>query len=325
MVRRLRQLDTPDPKVRHGAVTVGNFDGVHRGHLKLLEALRRQADRVGGPAVVFTFDPHPLTLLQPQKAPVPLTWTDRKVELLGQHGVDVVWTFPTDPQLLSYTALEFFERIVIDRLAAKAMVEGPNFRFGKGRDGSVEKLSSWCSERGLRFEIVSAVTSPETPEAEPISSTRIRQWIAAGQIALANRWLTAPYRLRGQVVSGDQRGRVLGFPTANLSGIDTLIPAPGVYAGYMWLAARKLQAAIHVGANLTFDQQDPRVEVHVLNFSEDLYGQQVQVEFIDRIRDSARFDSPQALQAQLKADVADTARRLAQDIPDQDFQSACRD
>jgi len=313
VVRRIRKLDSQDSSLLQGAVTVGNFDGVHRGHLRLLEALCRRAHAVGGPAIVFTFDPHPLSLLKPEIAPVPLTWAERKMELLGQHGVDVVWTYPTDFDLLNYSASEFFERIVIQGLAAKAMVEGPNFRFGKGRDGDIAKLRLWCAERGIEFETVEAVSTESPADSEPISSTRIRGWLTAGEVALANQWLTAPYRLRGQVVSGDRRGRALGFPTANLAGIDTLIPAPGVYAGYLWLASRRLPAAIHVGANLTFDQQDLRVEVHVLDFAEDLYGQNVEVEFIDRIRDSARFESASALQAQLKEDIARTGQRLAQE------------
>lgn len=295
----LKSLDSLNHQWRGGCVTVGNFDGVHRGHLQLLQALRRRADQLGGPAIVFTFDPPPLALIRPQVAPVPLTWLERKAELLAAQGVDVVLAYPTDRALLELTDEQFIRQILHDRIGARAMVEGPNFRFGRDRAGDVNRLADLCQGLGIDLEIVAPLDEGGTL----VSSTRIRGWLGEGDIERANRWLTAPYRLRGTVVRGDQRGRELGFPTANLAHCRTLIPGEGVYAGATRIAGRPYRVAIHVGPNVTFGQSDLRVEAHVLDYSSDLYGQTLDLEFLARIRGIEKFDSVPQLIEQMQRDV----------------------
>jgi len=223
----LRDLDQLTDAERGGAVAIGNFDGVHRGHLRIVKLLLERAREVGGPAIVFTFDPHPVRILRPEECPPPLTWTERKAELLAAQGVDKVIAYPTDEQLLGLSAKQFFESIVCESLAARAMVEGPNFFFGHNREGDVEQLGKLTSEAGISLDVV----KPYELEGQLVSSSRVRRLIAEGQVALAAQMLSAPYRIRGMVTHGAGRGSKLGFATANLEAVDTLLPKTGVYAG----------------------------------------------------------------------------------------------
>ena len=219
---------------------------------------RRRAS-VGGPAIVFTFDPHPVRLLRPNNAPPPLTWTDRKAELLAELGVDTMIAYPTDEALLQLTPDEFFQRIVRDTLQAQAMVEGPNFFFGHDRAGNVEVLGQLCKAAGISLEVV----EPVIVDGQPVSSSRVRQLIADGKIDEANRLLTRPYRIRGMVRHGAARGAKIGFPTANVDAIDTLLPGDGVYAGRSEAEGTTWPAAINIGPNPTFGEHALKVEVHL--------------------------------------------------------------
>jgi riboflavin kinase / FMN adenylyltransferase len=298
-VKLIRDLNALPVELRSGAVAIGNFDGVHRGHAQIIERLRAQAAAVGGPSVVFTFDPHPVRLLRPEAAPPPLTWTDRKAELLAKLGVEAVIAYPTDEQLLNLSADDFFRQIVVDRLGARAIVEGPNFYFGRGRSGTIELLKELAKAAGCRLEIVEPVMIGD----EPVSSSRVRRLIAEGKIDQARELLTAPYRIRGMVVHGAGRGVKLGFPTANLDAIDTLLPGPGVYGAAARLGGDVLPAAVNVGTNPTFGEQALKVEVHVLGWREPLYGQVLEVDFLARLRDVQRFDSVDQLKGQLSHDI----------------------
>ena len=288
-------------------MAVGNFDGVHLGHAKIIERLLAVAKRVNGPAVVFTFDPHPVRLLRAQQAPPPLTWTERKATLLGELGVDHVIAYPTDEALLQLTPEEFFEQIVNGRLSARAMVEGPNFYFGRDRRGNIERLKEFCSQADIMLEVVEQVTIG----GEYVSSSRVRKLIEQGQVEEADRLLTRPYRLRGMVTHGASRGHRLGFPTANLNAIDTLLPAAGVYAGRALLAdGARCPAAINIGANPTFADPSLKVEVHLIDWQGALYGEPLEVDILARLREIQRFDGIEALKAQLNNDIAQ-ARRIA--------------
>jgi riboflavin kinase/FMN adenylyltransferase len=292
--------------VRGGAVAIGNFDGVHRGHARIIAALREQAAAVGGPAIVFTFDPHPVRLLRPAEAPPPLTWTQRKAELLAALGVEAMIAYPTDRALLQHTAEEFFRTLIVDRLAARAMVEGPNFRFGARRAGDVAALRTLCDTAHVRLEIV----EPLVEGGEIVSSSRIRRLVAEGAVDAARQLLTEPYRIRGLVVHGAGRGNSIGFPTANIAAVDTLAPGLGVYAARAWLrdaAAAKLQswpAAVNIGANPTFGESAVKIEAHLIGCNQSLYGEVLEVDFLARLRDIQPFADVQGLQAQLKHDVA---------------------
>ena len=305
-VRLLRELAEVPDEVRGGALTIGNFDGVHLGHARLIERLVARARQVAGPSVVFTFDPHPVRLLRPERAPWPLTWTDRKARLLELLGVDWMIAYPTDEALLKLSAEEFFRRIVQDNLAARSMVEGPNFFFGRNRTGNIELLGKLTSAAGMRLEIV----EPVVIDGAIVSSSRVRDLIAAGKVDDARRLLTQPYRIRGIVTHGAGRGARIGFPTANLAGIDTLLPGVGVYGGCAFLNSTRWPAAINVGANPTFGEQELKVEVHLIGLHRPIYGEPLEVDFLSRLRDVRPFSSVEELKDQLARDV-EAARAVA--------------
>jgi riboflavin kinase/FMN adenylyltransferase len=305
-VKLFRDLATLPSELRSGAIAIGNFDGVHRGHASIVERLLAKAREVSGPAVVFTFDPHPVRLLRPAEAPPPLTWTDRKAELLAGLGVDAIIAYPTDAALLALDARQFFDQIVRGALDARAMVEGPNFYFGRNRSGTIDVLRQLTAAAGMQLEIV----PPVVIEGEIVSSSRVRRLLTDGQVDAALRLLTAPYRLRGMVTHGATRGSKIGFPTANLSAIDTLLPGLGVYAGLAWHEGRCWPAAINVGPNPTFGEQALKLEVHLIDFAGTLYGEPLEVDFLGRLRDIHPFANVDELQAQLRRDVV-AARQLA--------------
>lgn len=312
-MRLLRTLDNLPSDLRRGAVTIGNFDGVHRGHARIVERLLARARDVGGPAIVFTFDPHPVRVLRPEAAPPPLTWTDRKAQLLDELGVTAVIAYPTDEELLSLSPQKFFERIVRDRLDARAMVEGPNFFFGHGRAGNIEVLGQLCQTAGVALEIV----QPLTASNEFVSSSRVREAVVAGDVDLARQLLTRPYRIRGMVTHGAGRGAKIGFPTANVSAIDTLLPGQGVYAAQAITQGGTWPAAVNIGPNPTFGEHALKVEVHLIDFAGSLYGQPLEVDFLARLRSIHPFASVEALKTQLSHDVA-AARRIAAAEPGED-------
>ncbi len=298
--RHLAEFPT---EARGGAVAIGNFDGVHRGHAKLIERLVQRAKSLDKPAIVFTFDPHPVRILRPEQSPPPLTWTERKAELLYQLGVDRLIAYPTDKALLSLSAKDFFELIISQTLGAKAVVEGPNFFFGRNREGNVELLAHYTSEAGMSLDII----QPDESAGTMVSSSRIRELIGIqGDVGAARELLTAPYRIRGMVTHGASRGTKIGFPTANLEGIDTLLPANGVYAGLGRIDQEIIPAAIHIGPNPTFGEKAKKVEAHLLGHQGMLYGRPLELDFLSRLRDVVSFDSSEALVRQVKQDVQQT-------------------
>jgi len=301
-VNLFRDLDQFPEQFRHGAVSIGNFDGVHLGHARIVERLLAMADKIGGPAVVFTFDPHPARLLRPDLAPAPLGWTDRKVHLLAELGVDAVVIFPTDREFLELEARRFFQRIVRGRLAARAMVEGPDFFFGHNRTGNVEVLRRFCDEAEIELQVV----EPVQVDGLNVSSSRIRSLIAEGCIDRAGSMLGRPYRVRGKVVRGASRGRTLGFPTANVGQIDTLLPSEGIYAGMARVENTSWPAAINVGPNPTFGEASLKFEVFMIGYQGDLYDRAIEVDLLVRLRDIRRFESVEQLTAQVDRDVTAT-------------------
>lgn len=291
--------------VHGGYASIGNFDGVHRGHQAMLNVLISRARSDNVPAVAVTFDPHPIALLKAEATPPALTTIEYRAELLGRYGVDVTLVLPTDRSLLSLTAEEFFETIVQGRLQARGLVEGPNFFFGRNRSGNITVLRSLCDSHGLSFD----VAPPATVDEQLVSSSVIRSLLETGDLAHAVRLLGHPYRLSGPVGQGAQRGRTIGFPTANMTGITTLIPANGVYAGWTSIHQARYPVAVHIGPNPTFGDAARKVEVHVLDFQGDLYGDTLHVDFLDRVRDVRKFESADDLRLQLQQDVR-AARKI---------------
>jgi riboflavin kinase/FMN adenylyltransferase len=297
-----RHLDDLPERFRGSFISIGNFDGVHLGHASIVDRLLRMAGAANARTVVLTFDPHPACLLHPQQAPMPLGWTRRKAHLLGELGIDAIVAYPTDWALLRLTAEEFFERIVLGRLQARGMVEGQNFFFGHDRGGNIEVLGRFCRQAGIPLEVV----EPVQIDGQVVSSSRVRTLISGGQVAQAACLLARPYRIRGTVVHGRGRGDKLGFPTANVAEIDTLLPGEGIYAGQAWIDGRPYAAAMSLGGNPTFDESEKKVEAFLLDYHGDLYGRPIEIDFLARLRDIKRFDSADRLVDQMALDVQET-------------------
>jgi riboflavin kinase/FMN adenylyltransferase len=307
-VKLLDSLNDFPESLRGGAVAIGNFDGVHLGHARLVERLRAMAQSVGGPAIVFTFDPSPTRILRPEAAPEPLIWVERKVEILTEMGVDVTVVYPTDKTLLELEAREFFDRIVRGRLAARAMVEGPNFFFGHHRSGNVDVLRRFCAEANMPFE----VAEPVEVDGQIVSSSRIREVVLVGRVDEARAMLGRPYRIRGVVVAGAGRGRQLGYPTANVGQIDTLLPGEGIYAARARAEDVWYPAAVSLGPNPTFGEGGLKVEAFLIGFDAMIYQRPIEVDFLARLREIKRFASVDTLVAQMARDVERTIELAAQ-------------
>jgi len=290
---------------RHGAVTIGNFDGVHRGHAALVAEVRRRADAVGSPSVALTFDPHPMELLRPGQHILPLSILDDRTHWLHDLGIDHVLLLHTTPDLLALRAAEFFQAVLLDRLAVRVVVEGENFGFGRNREGDVHTLTALGNPVGVRVAIV----QPVVVGVAPVSSSRIRDALLAGSVEQAADLLGKPYRLHGTVAHGRHRGGRLGFPTANLEHLATLPPGDGVYAGRVFLGNVSWPAAVNVGPNPTFAEEQRKVEAHLLDFTGDLYGQRLRLDLLSRLRETRLFRDAGELREQLQRDVEEVRLR----------------
>lgn len=297
----------PPPEFGGGAVTVGNFDGVHRGHQALVATARRQAATVNGPVVAVTFDPPPHQVLHPGSERPPLTTIPQRAELLHAVGADHVVVLRTSPALLALSPEAFFEDVLARQLGAKAVVEGFNFRFGRGRIGTNDTLRTLCAAAGLEFEEV----PPFTLNGEPVSSSRVRSALVGGDVAQVTELLARNYRIEGTVVTGARRGRTIGFPTANLADVPTVLPGNGVYAVQATVDGRVWPAAANVGPNPTFGEDARKIEVHLIGFAGDVYGKPMGVEFVARLRETKPFKGVDELAAQLRRDI-EHARRVLQ-------------
>jgi riboflavin kinase/FMN adenylyltransferase len=296
---------------RGGVLSIGNFDGVHRGHQTMLRELGAEARRLGGPAVAMTFDPHPISLLNPARVPPALCTLEEKCDRIAACGVDVLIVYSTSRELLALDAREFFERIVCDELQARGLVEGESFCFGRNRGGDVSLLKELCTARQMSLQVV----CPVLHDGSVVSSSAIRDAIRAGRLATANAMLGHAYSLTGTVTRGAGRGRELGFPTANLEGVATLIPADGVYAGFANLDGRRLVAAVHIGPNPTFGDDRRKLEVHLVDYRGDLYGRALTVQLLDRIRETRSFPNREAIVQQVQTDIARAIELVATHQP----------
>lgn len=308
-----RDLSEIDPGLGPTVVTVGNFDGVHLGHRHVIEKAHELAAEHGGlPVVAVSFDPHPMQVIAPAEAPQALTSLERRIELLAAAGADAVLVLPFTQETAEMSPADFVTKILLNSLHAQGVVVGENFRYGNQASGDLKLLERLCGPLG-----VEVVGLPLDGRGEQRwSSTYVRSCIVAGEVEDAARALGRPYSIQGHVVRGDQRGRELGYPTANVpvASTRTAVPADGVYAG--WL--RRLDsdsapwgpAAISVGTNPTFDGSDRRVESYVLDRDDlELYDVLVEVAFINRLRAMVTFDSVDALVTQIRDDV-DRAREM---------------
>lgn len=289
--------------------TVGTFDGLHRGHVALLGELRAAASRRAAPSVVVTFDPHPLQVLRPAEAPRLLTTRAEKLELLAQVGVDQAVLVAFDRELAGWPPERFVREILVDRLGVRHLVIGYDHGFGRGRSGDAETLRAIGAAAGFSVDVV----EPVVDEGAPLSSSRIRQALAGGDVEAAAHGLGRPYALRGTVARGDGRGRELGFPTANLVLPDPakLLPLEGIYAVRADYDGSLRDAVLHLGPRPTYASAAPTIEVHILDFAADLYDRSLEIRFCGRLRAIERFTSEAALAAAIEADCAAARRVLA--------------
>lgn len=293
--------------LKNSWLTIGVFDGVHRGHRQIIEKLTAGAHANEAPAVVVTFDPHPASVLSGQEIRC-LTLPDERAELLEKLGVDVVITERFTRELSAVSAYDFMRRLT-RHLELRHMLIGYDFALGRGREGSATRLTEIGSELGYTVEVVSALGD----ESGVISSTSIRKLIEVGNVAAAAHLLGHPYSLHGPVIHGDGRGRTIDVPTANIAYSPAkMIPARGIYACWAYLNDQKYRAAINIGINPTFtpDKRTSNVEAHLLDIRRDLYGEDIRLEFVARLRDELKFDSVDVLVEQIWKDVELTRKLL---------------
>jgi len=300
-------LSLDELDLKNSWLTVGVFDGVHRGHQEIIKALTAGAHANDAPAVVLTFDPHPAKVLGRGDIKM-LTLPDERAELLREMGVDVVITHPFDKDVANITALDFVKQLK-NHLGLQYLVLGYDSTLGKNREGNVTRLTEIGQELGYAVEVVAALSD----ESGVISSTEIRKLISTGNVAEAARLMGHLYSLYGPVIHGDGRGKRINVPTANIGySHEKIIPANGIYACWAYLQGERFRAAINIGINPTFtpDKQIPNVEVYLLDFDREIYGQEVRLEFVARLRDEVKFDSVDVLVEQIWKDVAQVRELL---------------
>ena len=302
-MERWRGVEKIPTKWGRCVVTIGVFDGVHRGHQLIIGHAVEKARELGVPSVVLTFDPHPIEVIRPGSHPPLLTDQRYKADLVEQLGVDVFCVIPFTVDFMKLTAAEFVHDILVERLHASSIVVGDNFRFGHGGAGTVASLTADGKRFGFTVDPFGLQGSGELTW----SSTYVRSSVAAGDVATAADALGRPHRIYGLVVRGDQRGRKIGYPTANLQPLPwSAVPADGIYAGRLVRGKELLPAAISIGTNPTFAGTERRVEAFVLDFNGDLYGESVGLEFTARLRDTEKFADTDALLEQMAIDVERT-------------------
>ncbi len=280
-------------------MTIGNFDGVHLGHQMIFRTLCQRAREIGGTSLVLTFDPHPLKVLAPERCPVLITPTAKKLSIIRGCGLDVIVCLPFTQALADLTPVAFVEQVLVQTIGIREIYVGYNFAFGRGRQGSIALLQ----ELGLHYGFLVHIIEPIAIAGRVVSSSMIRQWIQQGSVDEAALLLGRLYSIAGTVVEGYQKGRELGFPTANVRSTDELIPSRGVYAVTVDWRERRYEGVANIGFNPTFGRTQLSVEIHLFDFAQQLYGEAVEVSFVKKIRDERAFPS-----------VADLVKQIGQDV-----------
>jgi riboflavin kinase / FMN adenylyltransferase len=280
-------------------MTIGNFDGVHLGHQAIFRTVWQQARDVGGTSIVLTFDPHPLKVLAPEHCPLLITPTAKKLSLIRQCQLDVMVCLPFTQELADMTPVTFVEDVLVGIMGIRQIYVGYNFAFGKGRQGTITLLDELGSRHGFGVHII----EPVAVEGHVVSSSIIRQSVQDGSVHDAALLLGRLYSITGTVVEGFQKGRELGFPTANVRSSDELIPGRGVYAVVVERREQRYGGVANIGFNPTFGRTQLSIEIHLFNFSDQLYGETVEVYFVQKIRDEQAFPSVAALVEQIGRDV----------------------
>ncbi|ATL30874.1 bifunctional riboflavin kinase/FAD synthetase [Streptomyces formicae] len=304
-MQRWRGLEDIPQDWGRSVVTIGSYDGVHRGHQLIIGRAVERARELGVPAVVVTFDPHPSEVVRPGSHPPLLAPHHRRAELMADLGVDALLILPFTTEFSKLSPADFVVKVLVDKLHARVVVEGPNFRFGHKAAGNVDFLTELGKTYDYEVDVVDLYVSGAAGGGEPFSSTLTRRLVAEGDVTGAAEILGRPHRVEGIVVRGAQRGRELGFPTANVETLPhTAVPADGVYAGWLHVEGEAMPAAISVGTNPTFDGTERTVEAYAIDrVGLDLYGLHVAVEFLAFVRGMAKFDSIETLLVAMADDV----------------------
>ncbi len=305
----IKGLKDVGAKVRGPVLTIGNFDGVHLGHQKILRRVVSRAEELGCQSCVFTFDPHPLSIIAPEKCPPLLTSLEKKMALMEESGIQVVICTHFNRDLGNTSPEAFIRDILHATLRVKDVFVGFNFAFGRGRAGGVKLLKALANDCGFGAHVI----EPVRVEGRTVSSTAIRRLLGQGRVEQAAKLLGRFYSLSGRVVEGSSRGEALGYPTANLETAGVVIPLAGIYAGRALLRGQAHRAVINLGWSPTFGDVGFRVEAHILDFTEDIHGEELELEFIRRLREERRFDSMQELALQIGRDVEE-ARALLENL-----------
>jgi riboflavin kinase/FMN adenylyltransferase len=292
---------------KNPVLTIGNFDGVHLGHQRIFRLVKEKAQEIGGESVVYTFEPHPVEVLAPQHKPLLITPLDEKLQLIKDQGIDATILANFSDKFASQTPEEFVKNILYDQIKIRQVFVGHDYTFGKDRRGNIALLKELGRRLGFNVEVVEAVRVGGLV----VSSTLIRELIQKGEMQEAAKLLGRNYLFTGQVIHGHGRGsRKLGFPTANLRLAGALFPKPGIYAVWALYEGKRYAAVANLGWNPTFHDQRFSIEVHILNFDRDIYGDPLRIEFVERLRDEITFRGPEELIAQIKKDVSQARKML---------------
>lgn len=310
IVKELQKIQQP---YQNAVITIGNFDGVHIGHQALLHTVIEKSDALDGTSVAMTFDPHPLRVLAPTERPPLITMAEQKTELIEKAGMDVLISIPFTKAFAAISARSFVEDLLIGQIGMRAIVVGKDYSFGRQREGNLNLLKQWADELGYEVIVVDWIQGRET-SLQRISSTHIRELVMDGNMREATRMLGRPYQIRGRVAGGRNRGgRLLGFPTANVNLQDELCPKQGIYAVTVEHEGTTYKGVANIGYSPTFDDHIFTIEVHILDFSKDIYSDGIRVNFIERLRDEIKFANIEALSTQIRKD-AEHARQLLEDL-----------
>lgn len=308
LIENIDQIETP---YKNAVITIGNFDGVHIGHQALFHEVIEKADALGGTSIVMTFEPHPSRVLKQNNHPPLITLYEQKVELIESSGIDVLICIPFTKEFAMISAKTFVEDILHTRIGMKAIIVGEDYTFGKNREGNLDLLQTLS--KNLGFEVI-LTQWIQIANGQPgrISSTKTRELVRAGKVEEAQKMLGRHYQIRGTVITGLNRGgELLGFPTANINLIDELCPKTGIYAVTVTYGGKLFKGVANIGYSPTFDDKGFAVEVHILDFNDDIYGQKIFINFVKRIRDEIKFTDIADLIDQINKDIVEAREILS--------------
>ena len=308
IINRLENITQP---FKNAVITIGNFDGVHIGHQALFHEVVEKADAIDGTSMAMTFEPHPMRVLHKNSLPPLITLFEQKIELIERAGIDVLICIPFTREFAAIPAEAFIKDLLIAKIGMRAIVVGRDYTFGRNREGNLSILKSYASQMGYEV-IVADWIKAEREIPDRISSTKIRELIMAGEVEPACKMLGRHYQIRGLVIKGrDRGGKLLGIPTANINLQDELCPKTGIYAVMVEYNHHLYRGVANIGYSPTFDDQQFTIEVHLLNFSENIYGEKIRINFIQRIRDEKKFAGIADLKEQIHQDIKTAHNILA--------------